>query len=132
MRTTTTRRRGSRLGRAGAAMALIAAIVGGSVAGAASPAGAAVSAPVAVAPAAAPAGNWAWYGYRLNRTETSQIANLSLWSAFSGVKGTRLIPYSDKIMSAYAFGWILTARNARSMGQCLAISYVGTGLIVGC
>jgi hypothetical protein len=77
-------------------------------------------------------GNWAWYGYRLNRSETNQIANLSLWNAVSGVSRSELIPYSGAIMRLYAVNWILTARNARSMGQCLAISYAGTGLIVGC
>lgn len=77
-------------------------------------------------------GNWGWYGYRLNRAETNQIANLSLWSAVSGVSGSRLIPYSGAIMRLYAVNWVLTARNARSIGQCLAISYAGTGLIVGC
>lgn len=77
-------------------------------------------------------GNWAWYGYRLNWSETNQIANLSLWNAVSGVSGSRLIPYSGAIMRLYAVNWVLTARNARAMGQCLAISYAGTGLIVGC
>ena len=79
-----------------------------------------------------PTGNWAWYGYRLNRTETNQIANVSLWNAFWGVKGSALIPYSTAIMGTYAVNWVLTARNARSIGQCLGISYVGVGLIVGC
>lgn len=78
------------------------------------------------------AGDWGWYGYRLNRDETNQIANLSLWGAASKVESTRLIPYSSWFMRAFSIGWVLTARNARSMGQCLAISYVGTGLIVGC
>lgn len=77
-------------------------------------------------------GSWRWYGYRLSWSETNQIANLSLWNASSGVSGTGLIPYSSAIMRLYAVNWVLTARNARSMGQCLAISYAGTGLIVGC
>ncbi len=81
---------------------------------------------------ARPAGNWTWYGYRLNRAETNQIANLSLWSAASGAQGSGLIPYSRAIMAVYSINWVLTARNARSMGRCLAISYAGVGLIVGC
>lgn len=77
-------------------------------------------------------GNWTYYGYRLNRTETNQIANLSVWSAFGGVSSSGLIPLSSWIMRAYSVGWIYAARNARAMGQCLAISYAGVGLIVGC
>jgi hypothetical protein len=96
--------------------------------GAAAPHAAAVVATVA----SKPAGNWGWYGYRLSRADTNRIANLSFWSAVSGVKGSGLIPYSGAIMAIYSYNWVLTARNARSMGQCLAISYVGTGLIVGC
>jgi hypothetical protein len=106
-------------------------------AGATTPARAAITTEAYTAAAKSPAGraaagNWAWYGYRLNRAETNQIANVSLWSAVSGVKGSGLIPYSTAIMAVYSINWVLTARNARSMGQCLAISYAGTGLIVGC
>jgi hypothetical protein len=93
------------------------------------PARVAIVAPVS---AGVQMGNWAWYGYRLNWSETNQIANISLWNAVSGVKGSGLIPYSTAIMAIYSINWILTARNARSMGSCLAISYAGTGLIVGC
>ena len=83
-------------------------------------AGIASSAPASAAPTKAPAGvarpagNWAWYGYKLNRAETNQIANLSLWSPVSGVQGSNLIPYSKQAMQIFAFTWILTARNARS------------------
>lgn len=77
-------------------------------------------------------GSWTYYGYKLNRSETDAIANISLWSAARGVSSSRLIPYSGPIMSIYSVNWVLTARNARSMGQCLAISYAGVGLIVGC
>lgn len=77
-------------------------------------------------------GGWQWYGYRLSRSETNAIANVSLWDAVRGVSSSAYIPYSAWIMRIYAVNWVLTARNARSMGQCLAISYGGTGLIVGC
>ena len=122
----------TRIGRVGAAVALTAAVAGASSVTMASPANAAPRA-AATHPASPHfAGNWGWYGYRLNRVETNQIANLSIWSAFSGVSGSSLIPYSSTLMRLYSLNWILAARNARSMGQCLAISYVGTGLIVGC
>ena len=77
-------------------------------------------------------GSWSYWGYRLNRSETDAIANVSLWSAARGVSSTRLIPYSGAITALYSVNWVLTARNARSMGYCLGISYAGVGLIVRC
>jgi hypothetical protein len=87
------------------------------------------SAPTLAAPRT---GTWTWWGYVLNRTETNTLANLSLWNAATAVKGTRLIPYSNVIVGLYAVTWVLTARNARSLGKCLAINYAGTGIIANC
>lgn len=135
--------RAKRTGRLGVTMALSAAIAGASIgltpisANAAAPARQTAMAPVTYMPSAMPGtalpmGSWIWYGFKLNWWETNRIANLSLWNAVAGVKGVNLIPYSSTIMAIYAVNWVLTARNARSMGQCLAISYAGTGLIVRC
>lgn len=120
---------------AGPITTAIAAIVlaGAGVSAAAAPASAATTGtarPTAIATQAS--SGWTWYGYRLGWTETNRIADLSLWNAAGGVRGTRLIPYSQAIMATFAINWVLTARNARSMGQCLAISYAGVGLIVHC
>lgn len=77
-------------------------------------------------------GSWTWYGYKLSWWETSQIADLSLWNAARNLSSTRLIPYSWAITSVMSVNWVLAARNARSMDQCLAISWGTTGLIVRC
>ena len=79
-----------------------------------------------------PNGSWPWWGYRFTRAETRTIASVSLWNAVSGVKGTRLVPYSAVIVGLYSYTWVMTARNAQAMGKCLGISWSGTGLIVNC
>jgi hypothetical protein len=79
-----------------------------------------------------PAGNWTLWGYRHNRAETAVIASISLWQAVSGIKATKLIPYSAVIIGLYSYSWVLAARNAKAMGQCLGITYSGTGIWVNC
>lgn len=76
--------------------------------------------------------DWRYYGWRLSRAETNSLANVSIWSAMRGSTGSVYIPYSRAITAAFSVQWVYAARNARSMGQCLAISWVGVPLIVGC
>jgi hypothetical protein len=77
-------------------------------------------------------GNWTWYGYKLNWSETNQLANLSLWNAYGAVASSRLIPYSSHLMWAYSATWIQYARTARMMGKCVGIYYVGTPFVTSC
>jgi hypothetical protein len=89
---------------------------------------------VAVTSFRRPAGAWVWFGFRLTRAETNQIANIPLWNAYSAPGFIRLIGGSQaaRFSSAFAVGWVLTAYNARSLGLCLGITWIGIGQIVNC
>jgi hypothetical protein len=73
-------------------------------------------------------GSWTWWGYRTNSYETWGVATQNP-SAYCG----RYVPWWA-CSWVYALGWTwhFTAQNARSMGQCLGITWSGTGIIVGC
>lgn len=101
---------------------VIAALLAVSVSGAS----AGTRAPQAPTAESRAAGSWTWWGYRTNSYETWAIATQSP----SFVRG--LIPRFAAYVYVQAWVWRLTAQNARMMGQCLGITWSGSGLIVGC
>ena len=72
------------------------------------------------------AGDWTWWGYRLDRWQTWAAATQSP----SYVKA--IIPGFGAYVYLQAWVWKLTAQNARMMNQCLGITWSGSGIIVGC
>jgi hypothetical protein len=81
----------------------------------------------AVTPSHAAAAQREWWGYRLDRWQTWAVATQSPSYIKSAV-----IPFFGAYVFAQAWVWKLTAQNARSMNQCLGITWYGAGLIVGC
>jgi hypothetical protein len=75
-------------------------------------------------------GNFTWWGYRANPWETWAVATQSpsYINLHMGWLGSAMGFY----VYAQAWVWRLTAQNARRMGQCLGITWAGSGIIVGC
>jgi hypothetical protein len=71
-------------------------------------------------------GRWTWWGYRTNSYETWAIATQpsSSW--------VHWVPIFGQYIRWQAIVWRLTAQNARRMGQCIGITWSGSGIIVGC
>lgn len=73
------------------------------------------------------AGKWTWWGYRTDRWQTWAIATQSPEYIRQNV-----VPFLSAYVYAQAWVWKLTAQNARMMGQCLGITWAGSGIIVSC
>jgi hypothetical protein len=72
-------------------------------------------------------GSWPWWGYRTNSWQTWAVATQSpTYIKFN------VIPGFAQYVYVQAWVWKLTAQNARRIGQCLGITWTGSGLIVGC